>query len=79
MELLLVIKGPWIAAGALDPSLFVTDDDLYDKGGNLEYRTSHAVLDVSLKIEPHLCVNVYVVYWAHIAVSKCHSSSLAYL
>jgi hypothetical protein len=52
--------------------LFFLGDDLYDKGSNLEYRTSHAVLDVSLKIEPRLCVNLVVIYWDHSAASKCH-------
>jgi hypothetical protein len=33
-----------------------------DKRGNLEYRTSHEVLDVSLRAEPHLYVALTAVY-----------------
>jgi hypothetical protein len=33
-----------------------------DKLGNLEYRTSHEVLGVSLRAEPHLYVGLAAVY-----------------
>jgi hypothetical protein len=33
-----------------------------DKSGNLEYRTSHEILDVSLKREPHLYVSLAAAY-----------------
>jgi hypothetical protein len=48
--------------------LFFPGDNRFDKSGNLECRTSHVVLDVSLKREPHLYVSLAAVYWAHGAV-----------
>jgi hypothetical protein len=36
--------------------------DLFDKSCNLEYRTSHDVLDVSLKREPYLYVSLAAVH-----------------
>jgi hypothetical protein len=45
--------------------LFFLGDNRFDKGSTLEYRTFLAVLDVSLKVEPHPRVNLVVVYRAH--------------
>jgi hypothetical protein len=59
-------------------SLLLTQQDAFthnnhNKSGNVEYRTSHRVLDVSLKREPLLYASLAAVYWVHNAAWKCHS------
>jgi hypothetical protein len=48
----MLVRDAFLTSTAFPP--FLPGEDRFEKSGNLKYRTSHRVLDVSLKREPHI-------------------------